>query len=54
MGLKEKFEEYKRILLVAKKPTSFEFKTILKITGVGVIIIGIIGFIIRIIAATVK
>ncbi|HIJ98826.1 TPA: protein translocase SEC61 complex subunit gamma [archaeon] len=54
MGLKEKIEEYKRILLIAKKPTSFEFKTILKITGIGVIIIGIIGFIIRIIAATVK
>ena len=54
MGLKEKIDEYKRILMVAKKPGSFEFKTILKITGVGLIIIGMIGFVIRIIAATVK
>ncbi len=54
MDIKAKFEEYKRILLVAKKPGSFEFKTILKITGIGIIIIGIIGFVIRILAVTVK
>ena len=54
MSIKEKIEEYRRILLVAKKPSSFEFKTILKITGIGLIIIGAIGFVIRIIAVTVK
>lgn len=53
MDIKEKIEEYKRILLVAKKPTTYEFKTILKITGIGTIIIGVIGFIIKIIAATI-
>ena len=54
MGIKEKINEYKRIMLIAKKPSSYEFKTILKITGVGLIIIGMIGFIIRIIAATIS
>jgi len=53
MNIREKIEEYKRILLVAKKPTSYEFRTILKITGIGMIIIGIIGFLIRIIASTI-
>ena len=54
MDIKAKLDEYKRILMVAKKPSTFEFKTILKITGVGLIIIGMIGFAIRIIAVTVK
>ncbi len=54
MDIKAKLDEYKRILLVAKKPGSFEFKTILKITGVGLFIMGMIVFVIRIIAATIK
>ena len=53
MNLREKIEEYKRILLVAKKPSNYEFKTILKITGIGLLIIGTIGFIVKIIAATI-
>jgi len=52
MNYKEKIEEYKRIILVAKKPTNYEFKTLLKITGIGTIIIGVIGFIVKIIAAS--
>jgi protein transport protein SEC61 subunit gamma-like protein len=41
--------ESKRVLLVTKKPTSFEFKTIVKVSGLGIIIIGLIGFIITMI-----
>lgn len=52
-SIKEKIDEYKRILLIAKKPSSFEFKTILKITGIGTIIIGVVGFIIKIISVTI-
>lgn len=46
----EKLKAYLRILRVAKKPNLKEFKTVLKITGIGVIIIGVIGFIITMLA----
>ncbi len=36
-----------RVLRVTKKPTKFEFKTIVKASGLGILIIGLIGFIIQ-------
>ena len=44
--LKRFITECKRVLRVTKKPTSYEFKTIAKVSGIGMIIIGLIGFII--------
>ena len=41
--------ECKRVLKLTKKPNSFEFKTIVKISGLGIMAIGLIGFIIQII-----
>ena len=41
--------ECKRVLILTKKPTNEEFKTITKVTGLGMIIIGLIGFLIQII-----
>ncbi|BAD85609.1 preprotein translocase, SecE subunit [Thermococcus kodakarensis KOD1] len=41
--------ESKRVLLVTKKPGMKEFKLAAKITGIGMILIGTIGMIIRII-----
>jgi|TARA_B100002003_G_C13819661_1_gene403548 protein transport protein SEC61 subunit gamma-like protein len=38
--------ECKRVLKVTKKPDRTEFKTIVKVSGLGIIIIGMIGFII--------
>ncbi len=40
--------ECKRVLILTKKPTNEEFKTIVKVTGLGMIIIGLIGFLIQI------
>ncbi|MBM4240790.1 MAG: protein translocase SEC61 complex subunit gamma [Euryarchaeota archaeon] len=40
----------KRVLKISKKPDRFEFTNVAKITGIGIIIIGVIGFIISIIA----
>ncbi len=40
--------EAKRVLLVTKKPNKQEFLTIVKVTGIGILIIGLIGFIITI------
>jgi len=34
----------KRIFVVSKKPTGPEFNTMAKITGLGIVLIGIIGF----------
>ena len=36
----------KRVLTVSKKPGWSEFQVMAKVTGIGIIIIGIIGFII--------
>lgn len=38
-----------RVLKITKKPTKEEFKTISKISGLGILIIGLIGFIIHLI-----
>jgi len=48
-NLREKFAEYGRILKVTKKPDSAEFKAIVKASGLGIAIIGIVGFIVAII-----
>ena len=36
--------ECKRVLILTKKPTKEEFRTIVKITGLGMILVGLIGF----------
>ena len=35
-----------RVFRITKKPTGDEFKTIVKVAGLGIIVIGLIGFII--------
>ncbi|MFA5746377.1 MAG: protein translocase SEC61 complex subunit gamma [archaeon] len=45
--LKEFFESSKRILLIAKKPSNKEYWSMAKIVGLGMIIIGVIGFIVK-------
>ena len=44
--IKNKIKQYKRVLTVARKPGKDEFLLSMKITGAGIIFIGIIGFII--------
>jgi protein transport protein SEC61 subunit gamma-like protein len=46
MGLRNLIERMRRVLLVSTKPDKEEFKQSVKITGIGIIIIGMIGFII--------
>ena len=36
-----------RVLKVTKKPDAFEFKTIVKVSGLGILIIGLIGFVVQ-------
>jgi protein transport protein SEC61 subunit gamma-like protein len=44
--LKEFTKECRRVLKVTKKPNMQEFKTIVKISGLGIVIIGLMGFLI--------
>ena len=41
--------ECKRVLRVTKKPSGSEFKTISKVAGLGIIAIGLVGFLISMI-----
>lgn len=54
MKLKNFIVECKRVLVVTKKPTNEEFKTIVKVSGLGIIIIGAIGFFIQLIEILIK
>jgi protein transport protein SEC61 subunit gamma-like protein len=44
--------ESKRVLKVTKKPTKEEFKTIVKVSALGMAVIGLIGFLIILIKQT--
>ncbi|MDO8537328.1 MAG: protein translocase SEC61 complex subunit gamma [archaeon] len=45
-GIARFFRSGRRIITVSKKPDRVEYTTIAKVTGLGIIIIGVIGFII--------
>ncbi|MCF7862113.1 protein translocase SEC61 complex subunit gamma [Candidatus Woesearchaeota archaeon] len=47
--IKEFIVECKRVLAVTKKPDKMEFSTIVKVAGIGIIAIGLIGFLIQMI-----
>ena len=38
-----------RVLRITKKPDAAEFKTVVKISGAGMLIIGLIGFVIQLV-----
>jgi len=46
---KEFGKECKRVLKITKKPTMSEFKIIVTVTGIGILLIGFIGFVITIV-----
>jgi protein transport protein SEC61 subunit gamma-like protein len=46
MDIKNKLKEYARVLRITTKPGKEEFLTTSQITGLGILIIGLIGFII--------
>ena len=52
--LKTFIGECKRVLIVTKKPSKLEFKTIIKASGLGMMIIGLIGFVIQMIYVIIK
>lgn len=44
-NVEDKLREYRRVLKISEKPDREEFEMSAKVTGAGIIIIGIIGFI---------
>jgi protein transport protein SEC61 subunit gamma and related proteins len=50
-NLKEFYQKCKRVWLVMKRPTKKEFNLISKVTAIGILIIGFVGFIISIIVS---
>lgn len=49
LKLKNFIKECARVLRITKKPTKEEFKTISKISGLGILVIGLIGFLVHLI-----
>lgn len=47
-------KQYARVLTVTKKPNQKEFKTIVKVSGLGIAAIGLIGFIITLVTQVIK
>ncbi len=50
--IKNWYYEYKRVILVTKKPTKEEFIVIVKVSGLGILLIGLIGFVIQMVELT--
>ncbi len=44
--IRKKLREYYRVLLITKKPDRQEFMGVVKVTGLGIVLIGTIGLII--------
>ena len=47
-GAKDFWDECKRVMRITKRPNKEEYITIVKVSGLGILIIGFIGFIFQI------
>lgn len=52
--LKDFFQKCTRVWRITRKPTPTEFKTISKVSAIGVLIIGLIGFLVALIMVFVR
>jgi protein transport protein SEC61 subunit gamma-like protein len=50
----KKMREYKRVLSITRKPKMNEFQAVVKVTGLGMTVIGLIGFTIFVIVQLIK
>ena len=49
-SITQTLKQYRRVLYISRRPDRDEFLNVAKITGIGIIIIGVIGFIITLAA----
>lgn len=54
MSFKEFVQESKRVFRITKKPDKVEFKTVVKVSGLGILAIGLIGFILHMLGQALK
>jgi protein transport protein SEC61 subunit gamma-like protein len=47
--LKSFYKEWRRVFRITKKPTKEEFKAIVKVSGLGILLIGFIGFLVHVV-----
>lgn len=47
-------KECKRVFIITRKPSTKEFKSIVKVTAIGIALIGVIGFLIQILWILIK
>ncbi len=47
MDVKEKLGTYTRVLRLARKPDTKEYQQVAKVTGLGILLIGAVGFLIK-------
>jgi len=52
--IKTKLSEYKRVYSITKKPDKTEFTAIVKASGLGILIIGMVGFLITMIVQVIQ
>jgi len=50
INIRETLKRYKRVLMVARKPDAKELKDTSRVCGIGILLIGFIGFIFYIIS----
>lgn len=48
------YQECVRVFKITKKPTKEEYKAIMKVSGLGILLIGLIGFIVHVIDQLLK
>ena len=49
-SITQALKQYRRVLYISKRPERDEYINVAKITGIGIIIIGVIGFVITLVA----
>ncbi len=47
-GLKDFLHQCRRVLMISRKPTRQEYITISKVTGLGICLLGFVGFVIHV------
>jgi protein transport protein SEC61 subunit gamma and related proteins len=52
--IKANLKEYKRVYKITKKPDKVEYASIVKVTGLGILLIGAIGFAIFLVVELMK
>ena len=50
INIRETLKRYKRVLMIARKPDAEELKDTARICGIGLLLIGLVGFIFYIIS----